>query len=104
MKRKDSHQLLAADQVLVVLLLLLLLQVCNARACESQKRVVIRMPRRELDSIEAEALRKGRCGLKREEIRHSDERSRCVCMVQALRTGLKPPHQLVIPLEVPKSS
>jgi len=54
---------LAADLglvVLLLLLLLLLLQGCHARACESQKWVVIRMSRREQDGIEAEALRQGR--------------------------------------------
>jgi hypothetical protein len=61
MAENCSH--LAADQVLVLLLLLLLLvllQGCHARACESQKQVVIRMSRREQDGIEAEASRQGR--------------------------------------------
>jgi len=68
--------------VLLLLLLLVLLQGCHARACESQKRVVIRMSRREQDGIEAEALSIDRDDetLKRDEMRHSDEWSRCVCM------------------------
>ena len=53
MSRQFIHvRYLVADQVL---LLLLLLQGCHARACESQKRVVTRMSRREQDGIEAEA-------------------------------------------------
>ena len=53
---KGSQKSVGSHQVLVVLLLLLcLLQGCHARACESQKRVVIRMSRREQDGIEAEA-------------------------------------------------
>ena len=55
---------------------------CNARACESQKRVVTRMSRREQDGIEADASSIDRDDerLKRDEIRHSDEWSRWVCM------------------------
>ena len=56
---------------------------CNhARACESQKRVVIRMSRREQDGIEAEAWSIDRDDEKhkRDEMRHSDEWSRWVCM------------------------
>ena len=54
----------------------------HARACESQKRVVIRMSRREQDGIEADALSIDRDDerLKRDEIRHSDELHRWVCM------------------------
>jgi len=59
MSRQFIHvRYLVADQVLV---LLLLLQGCHARACESQKRVVIRMSRREQDnrgrSIETGTMR-----------------------------------------------
>jgi len=52
-----------------------------------RSRVVIIMSRREQDGIEAEAPSIDRDDerLKRDEIRHSHEWSRCVCMVQALR-------------------
>jgi len=47
-----------------------------------RSRVVIRMSRREQDGIEAGALSIDRDDerLKRDEIKHSDEWSRCVCM------------------------
>ena len=69
-----SH--LAPDQVL----LLFLLQGFHARACESQKRVVIIMSRREQDGIEAKVRDRDDVRLKREEMRHSDELPRWVCM------------------------
>ena len=49
---------------------------CHARACESQKRVVIRTSRREQGGIEAEAwsIDEDDERLKRDEIRHSDKR------------------------------
>ena len=55
---------------------------CHARACESQKRIVIRMSRREHDDIEAGASSIDRDDerLKRDEMRHSGEVPRWVCM------------------------
>ena len=75
---------LAADQALVFLLLLLLvlLRVAMRERVRVRSNVVIRMSRQEQDGIEAEASSIDRVDerLKRDEIRHSDEWSRWVCM------------------------
>ena len=54
----------------------------HARACESQKRVVMWMSRREQDGKEADASSIDRDDerLKKDEIGHSDECFRWVCM------------------------
>ena len=55
---------------------------CHARACESQKRVVTRLSRREQDGIEAKVRDRDDDRLKRDEMRHSNALPRCICMGQ----------------------
>ena len=73
--------------LLLLLLLLVLLRVAMRERVRVRSRVVTRVSRREQDGIEAEAssIDEDDERLEREEMRHSDEWSRCVCMVQALR-------------------